>query len=64
MGCTPLYCRKRQLGSEAEQQLKESTDPCVICRKHGFNSSEKMKEVRTPALRSGQFPSRIDCVMR
>lgn len=64
MGCTPLYCRKRQLGSEAQQHLKESADPCVICRRHEFNSSDQLKEVRTPTLRSGQFPSRIDCVMR
>ncbi|ORM62621.1 AraC family transcriptional regulator [Pantoea rodasii] len=64
MGCTPLSCRKRQLGFEAQQQLLESSDPCAICRKQEFNSSEQDIEVRVPTLRSGKFPSRIDCVMR
>ncbi|WP_058973786.1 helix-turn-helix domain-containing protein [Type-D symbiont of Plautia stali] len=64
MGCTPLACRKRQLNAGVQQCFQDSTDPCAICRKQEFDSTETVKEIRVPVTRNGKFPARIDCVMR
>jgi AraC-like DNA-binding protein len=64
LGCTPLFCRKRQLDDEAQKTLRESSDPCVLCRQAGFDATERTKEICTPAARSEKFMSRLSFVMR
>ena len=64
MGCTPLFCRKRQLSADTQQAFQLSDDPCAICRKQEFNRSEHEKQLRAPVAQSGKFPQRIACVMR
>jgi AraC-like DNA-binding protein len=64
LGCTPLSCRKRQLGAEAQQALRESSDPCAICRQKGFDATENNKEILTPVKRNEKFPPRISCAIR
>ena len=65
MGCTPLFCRKRQLSDAAEALLRSSDDPCALCRKVGFNRSEQEKPVVNPVSENnGKFPARISCAVR
>lgn len=64
LGCTPLYCRKRQLDDETKQAMRESNDPCVLCRQAGFDATERAKEVVTLAARNDRFLPRLSCVMR
>jgi len=64
LGCTPLFCRKRQLDKETQQALHESNDPCVLCRQAGFDVTERTREIVAPKVRSNEFLPRISCVMR
>jgi len=64
LGCTPLYCRKRQLDDETKQAMRESNDPCMLCRQAGFDATERAKDIVTPLARNDRFPPRIGCVMR
>ncbi len=64
LGCTPLFCRKRKLGADAQATLRTSDDPCTLCRQMGFNASERDKTIRPLATREGKFLPRISCVVR
>ncbi|WP_343551638.1 helix-turn-helix domain-containing protein [Pantoea sp.] len=64
LGCTPLFCRKRQLEADVQQSLRESDDPCSICRQVGFDATERNKEIITPVVRNDKFHPRLSCVMR
>lgn len=33
LSCTPLQCRRRRLSREAEALIRNSDDPCAICRR-------------------------------
>ncbi len=64
LGCTPLYCRKRQLATDVQPALRASEEPCILCRKMEFDATERDNTIRPPATREGQFPARINCLMR
>lgn len=44
MGCTPLYCRKRQLAPDAIALLQQSDEPCALCHLRGFNTNAREKK--------------------
>ncbi len=63
LGCTPLFCRKRQLDDQARQALSESSDPCVLCRQAGFDATERNKDIIAPTVRNDKFDPRLSCVI-
>ena len=65
MGCTPLFCRKRKLDGEAQQQIRASDDPCAICRQASFSLSEREKNVSPPVtVNNENFLAHSDRLMR
>lgn len=65
MGCTPLFCRKRKLEGETQQQIRISDDPCSICRQASFSLSEREKSVCQPVtVNNGNFLTRTDRLTR